>query len=120
VLKTPQTSSKNTPSSYSRHPWKCDHRSGKSELAAFVETSGSWETVAIIQPTSDTSAQTLADFMEGLINNRQQYGAVLDAAREALEEIINTGLNFSTEEEAEEVIARIEKLRPSKKKSQED
>jgi hypothetical protein len=97
---------------HSQHPWKCEHHSGRSEILAFAQKSGNWESIAVIQPGSGVSPRRLAEFIAGLVNDCQLNGPLLDHAREALEMLLRAGLNFSTEQDAEAIIARIKKLRP--------
>jgi hypothetical protein len=45
---------------YSLHPWQCQHYPDRSDITAYVEASSQWEVVAVVQPTSGVSAETLA------------------------------------------------------------
>jgi hypothetical protein len=95
---------------YSLHPWRCDHHADRSEITAYVEASGHWETVAVVPPTSGASAEAVATFIVRLINAAQQNRDILRDAMEALEGVMNDGLNFTTEQTAEHVIISIKKV----------
>lgn len=91
---------------YAAQPWVCVHHPHRSDLNAYVEASGKWETVAVIQPTSGASAEMLADFIIGQINNINQNKDLCSDALEALESILQDGINFSTEQAADLVLKR--------------
>jgi hypothetical protein len=95
---------------YSLHPWRCDHHADRSEITAYVEASGHWETVAVVPPTSGASAEAVAAFIVRLINAAQQNRDILRDAMEALEAVMNDGLNFTTEQTAEHVIISIKQV----------
>jgi hypothetical protein len=95
---------------YPLQPWQCRHHANRSEIAAYVEASGAWETVAVIPATSGASAEAMAAFITGLVNAAQQNKDLLRDAMEALESVINDGLDFSTEQAAEHVIKDIKQV----------
>ena len=95
---------------YSLHPWRCTHHSNHSEIVAYVEASGQWETVLTVNPTSETSAKTMANFIMHLVNSYRQNDALLRDAMAALEAVVNDGLNFTTEQTAEHVITHIKNV----------
>jgi hypothetical protein len=108
-----QSSSKADPKPrcfYSLHPWRCDHHADRSEIMAYVEASGQWETVAVVPPTSGASAEAVASFIVRLVNAAQQNRDILRDAMAALEAVMNDGLNFTTEQAAEHVIISIKKV----------
>lgn len=94
---------------YALRPWQCVHHRDRSELTAYVEASGVWETVAVMQPTSGISAEELAGFIAGLVNDSQKEQNLLQSAMEALEQVVNEGFNFSSEQAAESVLLRMKK-----------
>jgi hypothetical protein len=102
------------PSFHCPHPWKCQHGSDSSEVLAFAEASGQWERIGIFPSTSCASAKAMAEFITDLVNDTQRNGDLLEAACETLERIVFMGLNYCTEEEANEVVARIKKIRSAK------
>ena len=57
---------------YGLVPWRCNHHADRSEIVAYVEASGRWETVAVIPPTSGASAEALATFIARVVNATQQ------------------------------------------------
>jgi hypothetical protein len=109
--KTPSLHAQETIDSpfHSRQRWKCQHGSDRSEILAFAEASGKWESIGVVQSTPCASAKAMAKFLVGLVNDIQINGDLLEAACKTLERIVRLGLNFSTEEEANEVVARIKK-----------
>lgn len=96
---------------YSFHPWQCSHKCEHSEISAYVEVSGAWETVATIHPTTGANAKVVATFFTDLINDKLRNGDVLQAALSILEEIVQDGLTYSTEHEADHVIERLKNFR---------
>jgi hypothetical protein len=92
---------------YSLHPWRCTHHSNHSEIVAYVEASGQWETVLTVNPTSETSAKAMANFIMHLVNSYRQNNDLLREAMKALEAVMKEGLNYSTEQEADSVVAGI-------------
>jgi hypothetical protein len=95
---------------YGLHPWHCRHHGDRSEIAAYVEASGRWETVADILPTSGASAEALATFITRLVNATQQNKDLLRDAMRALEAVMTEGLTFATEQEADSVVAGIKRV----------
>jgi hypothetical protein len=95
---------------YGLVPWRCNHHADRSEIVAYVEASGRWETVAVIPPTSGASAEALATFIARVVNATQQNKDLLRNAMEALEAVVNDGLNFTTEQAAEHVINDIKQV----------
>jgi hypothetical protein len=94
---------------YGSHPWRCQPCEGGCELIAYVDASGQWETVAIVQPTSNATARALAEFIVGLVNEQQRDSDVLQAAFDALDGLLEQGLTFSTEQDADRVIETLKR-----------
>ena len=92
---------------YSAQPWQCRNHKDHSEIVAYVEASGTWEVVAIINTTSGISADGVAQFICGLVNDYQKNKDLLRQAMEALEAVFEEGLNYSTEQAADQVVADI-------------
>ena len=92
---------------YASHPWRCEPRGGDCALLAFVEASGDWETVALVKKTSAASAEAVAGYIAGLVNDLYKERPLLDAARSALEAVLEEGLNYSTEQDADIVLRRM-------------
>jgi hypothetical protein len=93
---------------YSLHPWRCTHHSNHSEIVAYVEASGQWETVLTVNPTSETSAKTMATFIMHLVNSYRQNNDLLRVAMKALESVMQEGLTYSTEQEVDAAVASIQ------------
>ncbi len=94
---------------YSTQPWECRHHKSHSEIVAYVEASGTWEIIATINTTAGVSAEAMAQFICGLINDSQNDQDLLREAMKALESVVEEGLNYSTEQNVDEVIASIKK-----------
>ena len=92
---------------YSAQPWQCRNQKDHSEIIAYVEASGTWEIVAIINTTSGISSDVMAQFICGLVNDYQKNKDLLRQAMEALEAVVEEGLNYSTEQAADQVVAEI-------------
>lgn len=94
----------------SHHPlqhWRCHHHPDRSEIAGYVEASGKWERVAVVSPTTGTSAKDVAEFIVRTINAGQKNQDLLRDATRAVEAMIEEGLNFSTEQDAEAILKRM-------------
>ena len=93
---------------YATRPWECRHHKDHSEIVAYVEASGNWEAVADFRTTSGVSAEDMALFICGLINDDQNNKPLLRDAMEALELCLeDDGLTFSSEQAADKVVTRI-------------
>jgi hypothetical protein len=92
---------------YTVHPWQCIHRKECSEITAYVEASGDWETVLVVKPTSGASAEHIAIFVCAVINDHIKSKNLLHDAMHALELVMSDGLNFTSEQAIEKVAHRI-------------
>jgi hypothetical protein len=92
---------------YALHPWRCEPRGDDCDIMAYVEASGRWEAVATIPATPGARADELGGFIVRLVNDSQEQGDVIHAALTALEAILEEGLTFTTEQEAERAIERL-------------
>jgi hypothetical protein len=88
-------------------PWRCDHRGKSSDIMLLV--GGKWECVATTWPLPNLSPRRSAEFIANLVNEREQTETLLDVARATLQEVLECGLTFSTELEAEAVLKAIRK-----------
>jgi hypothetical protein len=95
---------------YSIHPWESRHHENYSEIVAYVEASGEWETVLDIRPTSGVSHETMAASILSLIHEHQEKRNTLHDAMEALELVMNDGLTYSSEQAAERAVTNIKKI----------
>jgi len=109
MTKNPNAIKKKRYPYYGSHPWRREEVEGRCELVAFVDASQSWERVAIIQPTSAVKAEAMADFILRLVNERHAEGDVLQAAFDALDGVLQEGLNFTTEQDVERVMVRLKR-----------
>lgn len=82
----------------------------RSEISAYVDATGKWETIAIIPPTSDHTAEAISTFIAHSINDIHEHGELLVSAMNALDDILREGLTFSTEQTADRIVDRIKKV----------
>jgi hypothetical protein len=94
---------------YSIQSWECRHDKDRSEIKAYVEASGTWETILTVHPTSGASAETMAAYITAIINQQQRKQDLLQDAMDALELVMNDGLTFSSEQAADRVVTLIKK-----------
>jgi hypothetical protein len=87
--------------------WRCEPRDSDCALLAFAEARGKWEAVALVKKTSGASAKALADYIVGVLNGLHSDGMLLKVAQGALEALLEEGLNYSTEQDADIVIRRL-------------
>lgn len=93
---------------YTVHPWQCLHNKDNSEIQAYVEASGEWETVAVVNPTSGASAESLAHYICNLINKDREHNILLIDAMNTLELFLTEERrSFTSEQAAESLVARI-------------
>lgn len=96
---------------YSIHPWECKHFADHSEIAAYVEASGKWETILKVNRTSGVSAEAMATYICSLINESQPNKDLLRDAMEALEQVLeDEGLTFASEQAAEHTVRNIKQV----------
>jgi hypothetical protein len=94
---------------YGSQPWRCQSTKDGCELSAYVDASGQWEPIAFVQPTSDADARALGEFIVSLVNERQRDGDLLQAAFDALGGVLEQGLTFSTEQDADRVVETLKR-----------
>lgn len=93
---------------YAAHPWECRHRKDGSEITAYVEASGEWETILTVHPTSGASAEVVAAYVAAIINEHQSGADLLQEAMTALELCLEEDhLTFTSEQAEDRVVARI-------------
>jgi hypothetical protein len=102
-----RTGKKATAEFYTTTDWRCEPRGSDCVLLAFAEARGKWETVALVKKTSGASAKALADYIAGVLNGLHSDRQLLKVAQDALEAILEEGLNYSTEQDADIVIRRL-------------
>ena len=94
---------------YGLQPWRYVHHADRSEIRAYAEVGGAWETVATVHPTAGASAEFLAVFVVDCVNDHQHQQHLLHAALAALEAVTKEGLTYSTEQEIDAVLARMKR-----------
>ncbi|MFY9288602.1 MAG: hypothetical protein WAO98_08900 [Alphaproteobacteria bacterium] len=95
---------------YSVYPWQCCHFEDRSDIRAYVEANGKWEMVMTVFNTGGCGHEDMATFLTNLINDNIQNRPLWIAAQEALELCLESDrLNFSSEQAADAVIARLKK-----------
>src|ERR1700733_14543779 len=97
--------SREPPRIFFERPWRCEHRSKLSDILLLV--GGKWECVATTWPLPNLSPRRAAEFIVDLVNGRGQAETLLADARATLQEVLEYGLSFSTELEAESLLKAI-------------
>ena len=93
---------------YTARPWECRHYEDRSEINAYVEASGKWETVLTVHPTSGASAEVLANHVAAIVHEHQAKADLLQEAMTALELCLEQDpLTFTSEKAANRVVTRI-------------
>lgn len=93
---------------YTAHPWRCHHHQDRSEVKAYVEASGEWETVLTVHPTSGASTEVLANYVAAIVHEHQGKADLLQEAMTALELCLEEDhLTFTSEQAADRVVTRI-------------
>jgi hypothetical protein len=93
---------------YAAHPWQCKHNEDRSDITAYVEASGEWETILTVHPTSGASAEALATYVAAIMNEHQGTAGLLQEAMTALELCLEEDqLTFTSEQTADRVVTRI-------------
>lgn len=93
---------------YAAHPWQCRHHEDRSEITAYVEASGEWETILTVHPTSGASAESVAAYIAAIINEHQSKADLLQEAMTALLLCLEEDrLTFASEQAADRVVTRI-------------
>ena len=96
---------------HATQPWKCRHHKDHSDIVAYVEAASDWEIVASVNRTAGASAEEMANFICGLVNDQQKSKNLLLAAMEALELCLeDSTLTFSSEQAAEHVVTNIKRM----------
>jgi hypothetical protein len=96
---------------YSAQPWQSRHHEDYSEIVAYVEATGTWETIARVERTAGASAETAAAFIAHAINTGQQSRSVLRDAMDALQLCLEEDhLTFSSEQAAERSVTNLKKI----------
>ena len=49
-------------------PWSCTHFGGQSEIEAYIDATGKWETIATVNMINDIDAEDVASFIVQHIN----------------------------------------------------
>jgi pyridoxal/pyridoxine/pyridoxamine kinase len=106
----PQTQAGSARPFYSVHPWESRHHSDHSEIVAYVEASGAWETVLDVRQTSGASHDAMAASILALIHEHHEKRNALRDAIEALELVLKDGMTFSSEQAAERAVDSIKKV----------
>jgi hypothetical protein len=93
---------------YAAHPWQLRHKKTRTDVEAYVEASGKWETVLTVYPTSGASAETLVNYVASILNEHQSKVDLLHEAMMALEQCLEgEHLTFTSEQAADRAITRI-------------
>lgn len=87
--------------------WRFEKRDGRYEIDVFSESGGKWTPAAVMMGTSGVSGEALAAYVVGVLNEKQQQSVVLDEAVHALQTILQEGVTWATEVEADHAIRRL-------------
>ena len=100
-----------TPQSfYRRERWRCIHETDtRSGIDVFFSPTQTWLRVATVWATHLVSAKEIAEFLVGVVNNAAATSDLLDDAQATLMQMLADGVDFSSEQEAEQLIAKINK-----------
>jgi hypothetical protein len=96
---------------YATQPWKVEVKTKDAVVEAYVEVNGAWETVAIVLPSSGASAETMARFIVGLVNDEQKQAPLLEDALAVLESVNRETLTLTTGQAVKHVIDELRKRR---------
>ncbi|HUY67919.1 MAG TPA: hypothetical protein VMV79_01285 [Alphaproteobacteria bacterium] len=66
-------------------PWSCTNFGEQSEIDAYVDATGTWETIATIQPVAAIDAEDIASFITNTINTYEKTQRLIQKMRAALE-----------------------------------
>jgi hypothetical protein len=91
-------------------PWKSRPQSDHSEILAYSEAGGAWETVLDVRQTSGACHERMAASILALIHEHQEKQNALHCAMEALELVMADGLTYSSEQLAERALSRIKNV----------
>jgi hypothetical protein len=94
---------------YGVKPWRCEHHDDRSEILAYLDPRRGWERVATVWPRPNERPRVLAEFVVKVINASASTGELMQEAHEALVELLKEGLNFSTEQAGEKIVAELAK-----------
>jgi lysine/ornithine N-monooxygenase len=88
-------------------PWSCVHQDGKSQIEAYVMGTGKREIIAEAFPTSDNTAESIAEFIVHAVNEFEKREQLIDAMQSALEICLECeGLTWAAEHDADIVLRR--------------
>jgi hypothetical protein len=87
--------------------WRFEKRGDRYEVDVFNEARGKWALVAVVMGTTEIPAEALAGYVVQVLNEKQEHGVVLDEAVQALQSVLDEGVTYATEMEAEHAIRRL-------------
>ena len=76
-------------------PWRCEHRGELSHILLLVK--GKWLRVATVSPLPNLTAREAAEFIVHVVNDRELTERLIAEAGAALGELVEYGLNYTTE-----------------------
>jgi hypothetical protein len=92
---------------YTIQPWSCVHENGKSQIEAYVMATGKHEMIAETFPTSDNSAEAVAELIVKAINMYDKRERLIEEMVAALEICLECeGLNSVAAHDAAIVLYR--------------
>ena len=96
---------------HSLRRWQCRHHKKHSDIVAFIEADETWQPVATVHSTHGVDAEVMASYVATLVNQHHEKQDLLRSAMVALEALVNEGLTFDTEQEADSVLKQMKNLK---------
>jgi hypothetical protein len=87
--------------------WRFEKRGGRCEIDVFGEARGKWARAAVVVGAPGMRAEALAGYVVEVLNEKQQQSVALNEAVYALETILEEGVTWATEIEADSAVERL-------------
>lgn len=87
--------------------WTCVHHPDRSEIQAYVEGSGDWQTIAEIRTAGFVDAEPTAEYIKRAVNDYEKNKVLIAELVDALRLCLDcSGLTWEAEHDGEIAIAR--------------
>lgn len=87
--------------------WTVKHYDGRSEILHRETAEAGWKLKVAVYSHPGSPAQPLGDFFVACLNAAAQSDDLVEETRMLLDTILSDGLDFSTEQSAERLLARL-------------
>ena len=87
--------------------WRFQKRKERYEIEVFVEARGRWEPFAVAMDGTGIAAEALTGYVVDALNEKQQQKIAVDEAVRAMEMLLDEGLTWATEIEADHATRRL-------------